>query len=76
MPYAIPMHAVQQYPPSWVNSNYPIHESVERDQATYVWYINNYLENYASMFSWENYGLNQDRNVSCVFEPARNSFWF
>ncbi|KAK3225695.1 hypothetical protein Dsin_005557 [Dipteronia sinensis] len=31
MPYAD-----QQYPPSWVNPNYPIHGSVGRDQATYV----------------------------------------
>ena len=47
-----------------------------RDQATYVRHINNYIENYASTFSWENYGSNQDRNVSYVFEPARNSFGF
>ena len=40
MSYAIPMHADQQYPPSWVNPNYPIHGSVGRDQATYVWHIN------------------------------------
>ena len=53
MPYAIPMHADQQYPPNWVNPNYPIHGSVGRDQATYVWHINNYLENYASTFSWK-----------------------
>ena len=76
MPYAIPMHAVQQYPPSWVNPNYPIHGSVGRDQATYVWHINNYIENYASTFSWENYCSNQDINISYVFEPTRNSFWF
>ena len=36
MPYAIPMHADQQYLPSWVNPNYPIHGSVGRAQATYV----------------------------------------
>ena len=76
MSYAISMHADQQYPPSWVNPNYPIHGSVGRDQATYEWHINNYIENYASTFYWENYCSNQDRNVSYVFEPARNSFWF
>ena len=36
MPYAILMYADQQYPPSWINPNYPIHGSIGRDHATYV----------------------------------------
>ena len=51
MSYAIHIHTDQQYPPSWVNPNCPIHGSIGRDKATYVWHINNYHENYASTFS-------------------------
>ena len=31
MSYAIPMPVDQQYPPTWVNPNYQIHESFGKD---------------------------------------------
>ena len=52
---------------SWVNPNYPNHGSVGRDQAIYMQHINNYIENYANTFSWENYCLNQDINIFPYF---------
>ena len=50
MSYAIPMHVDQQYPPSWVNPNYPIHGSVGRDQTTCMWHINHTLKTKLARF--------------------------
>ena len=75
MPYEISMHEDEQYPPTWVNPNYPIYGlSVGRNKSIYTWHMNNYLLNYDTTVSWQNYCYNQKVVLSYAFEPPRNSF--
>ena len=77
MPYEISMHGNEQYTPTCINPNYPIYElSVGRNKSIYTWHINNYLQNYATIISWQSYCSNQDEVMPYVFEPPRNSFWY
>ena len=77
MPYEISMHGDEQYPPTWVNPNYPIYGlSLGRNKSIYTWHINNYLQNYATTVSWQSYCSNKNEVMPYVFEHPRNSFFY